>query len=83
MFQPSDLHSGWRSALHSLARSMGDEQTEAPERDPAPDGGDDSEREAFHLDDTELANRLIPDRGLIHYSTPPHARLMFPDMTQP
>ena len=84
MLQPADFQSGWRSALRSLALSISPERTEkGPDSDPAPEQGDDAEREPFHLDDTELANRLVRDRGLIHYSTPPHARLLFPDMGQP
>ena len=84
MLHPSDLHTGWRSALRSLAQRMSPE-SEGNDPDPAPlqDDGEDAEREAFHLDDTELANRLVRDRGLIRYSTPPHARLVFPDMVQP
>ena len=86
MLHPSDLHTGWRTALRSLALSvMGPEPEDRPEpATPADhaDDGDDAEREPFHLDDTELANRLVRDRGLIHYSTPPHARLVFPSMVQ-
>ncbi len=79
MLHNTNLHHGWRSALHSLAENFsrspsGDE----PRADDSTlDDGDD-EREPFHLDDTELANRLVRDRGLIHYSTPPHAHLLFP-----
>lgn len=79
MLHSTDLHYGWRSALHSLAETFsrtpsGDE----PHADDSTlDDGDD-ELEPFHLDDTELANRLIRDRNLINYSTPPHAHLIFP-----
>ena len=49
-------------------------------RDPFPDTPDqlDDEREPFHLDDEELAKRLVKDRGLVRYSTPPHTHLLFP-----
>ena len=81
MLHPSDFHGGWRSALRSLALSMDVEHPDkTPEREPLSEECDDSEREPFHLDDTELASRLVRDRGLIHYCTPPHARLLFPDM---
>ena len=84
MLHASDLHTGWRSALRSLALSMRVHPAEkTPQGDPAFDDGDDAEREPFHLDDTELANRLVRDRGLIHYGTPPHAGIVFPDMVQP
>lgn len=84
MLHPSDLHTGWRSALRSLALSVDAKaDDEGPILEPLGDDGEDAEREPFHLDDTELANRLVRDRGLTHYSTPPHARLLFPDMGQP
>jgi hypothetical protein len=84
MLHPSDPHTGWRSALSSLAQSLStDPADKTPQGDPNSDDGEDAEREPFHLDDTELAKRLVRDRGLIHYSTPPHARLVFPDMVQP
>jgi hypothetical protein len=38
----------------------------------------DEEREAFHLDDTEIALRLVKSRGLHEYKTPPHAYVLFP-----
>jgi hypothetical protein len=84
MLHPSDPNTGWRSALHSLAQSLSaDPADKTPQGDPPTDAEEDAEREPFHLDDTELAKRLVRDRGLIHYSTPPHARLVFPDMVQP
>ena len=43
----------------------------------------DDDREAFHLDDTGVADRVRRDNGLAHYRTPPHARLVFPTLTQP
>jgi hypothetical protein len=84
MLHPSDPNTGWRSALRSLAESLSAEPADkTPQGDPRTDAEEDAEREPFHLDDTELAKRLVRDRGLIHYSTPPHARLVFPDMVQP
>ena len=83
MLHPSDLHTGWRSALRSLASSMRTDPADDTRRNALHDDGNDAEREPFHLDDTELANRLVRDRGLTNYSTPPHARLVFPDLAQP
>ncbi len=84
MLHTSDLHFGWRTALHSLAETvsqhLGDDETRPA--DSTLDDADD-EREPFHLDDTELANRLVRERGLIHYVTPPHAHLLFPLAVQP
>ncbi len=86
MFHASDLHQGWRSALRSLAENIARHPSagSACRDDAEPvDDGDDSEREPFHLDDTELAGRLVRERGLPHYNTPPHAHLLFPQMVQP
>ena len=83
MLHPSDLHTAWRAALRSLSQSvMAAEPEERAEPAPPSDDTGDAEREPFHLDDTELASRLVRDRGLIHYGTPPHARLVFPSMVQ-
>ena len=82
MLHASARSIGWTSALlalvhfHAPARlALG-----SGEADLASDAADlnDDEREPFHLDDTELATRLVRDRGLIHYRTPPHTHLMFP-----
>ena len=85
MLHSSDLHSGWRSALRSLADNVSRQKSAdgAPQVHPFPDDGDDAEREPFHLDDTELAGRLVRDRGLPQYSTPPHAHLFLPQSVQP
>ncbi len=84
MMHPSDLHTGWRTALRSLAlRVTAKQPDDRPAPEAIPDDGDDAEREPFHLDDTELASRLIRDRGLIHYGTPPHAHLLFQSGEQP
>lgn len=86
MLHASDFQVGWPSALRSLALSVrmtADPTDIAPQGDPVPDDGDDAEREPFHLDDTELASRLVRDRGLIHYSTPPRPRHGFPGIVQP
>ncbi len=80
----SALAVGWRSALLALADSRrsdprlahdagdGDLRTDAPEQA-------DDEREPFHLDDAELASRLVRDRGPVRHSTPPHTHPRFPD----
>jgi hypothetical protein len=80
----ADLHHGWRSALRSLAANVSKHAAndETPLDDEVLDVSDDTELEPFHLDDTELAGRLVRDRGLIHYSTPPHTHLLFPQAVQ-
>ena len=87
---PPMLHSaalaiGWKSALRGLlAPRDGSRQTNALlDQIPATDGtdGNDDEREPFHLDDTEIALRLVKDRGLTLYTTPPHAHLLFPTLS--
>jgi hypothetical protein len=84
MKNASDLHTGWRSALCSLAQTVAPTRSEPRSGiDPKVDDSDDAEREPFHLDDTELANRLLRDPGLIQYGTPAHAHLLFPDVVQP
>ena len=82
MLHASALALGWKSALLALVETRNGPSSENPlgggeALPPSSDGGDD-EREPFHLDDTELATRLVRDRGLVHYSTPPHAHLIFP-----
>jgi hypothetical protein len=83
MLHASALAIGWRSALSALVEAHkhadrleshfadGDAPVNAPEPS-------DDEREPFHLDDTELAQRLVRDRGLVRYRTPPHTHLVFP-----
>jgi hypothetical protein len=84
MLHLSDLHTGWRSALRSLELSVHAHAADAtPGGDPSPEDGDDADREPFHLDDTELAKRLVRDRGLIQYDTPSHPRQAFPDAPKP
>ena len=75
--------STWKSALLALLTpsSIPVQQPEGAEA-PATTQTDD-EREAFHLDDLTLASRVRRDRGLVHYRTPPHARLVFPTLTGP
>ena len=73
---------GWTSALLALVDSHATPRREPQSAEPdlpteVADQNDD-EREPFHLDDTELATRLVRDRGLLHYSTPPHTHLIFP-----
>ena len=81
MLHASALAHGWKSALLALVETGNRPASEHPDEGEAvpagSDGGDD-EREPFHLDDTELATRLVRDRGLVHYRTPPHAHLIVP-----
>ena len=81
MIRLSDRHRGWASALHLLAENI----TETPGGDGpvSPTDDADDEREPFHLDDTELANRLARDRGLPYTSSPSHAERPFPLAVQP
>jgi hypothetical protein len=82
MLHASALAIGWRSALFALVEAHKAPCLENPmaECESLMDGIDqgDDEREPFHLDDTELATRLVRDRGLSHYRTPPHSHLVFP-----
>ncbi len=82
MLHASALALGWKSALLALVETRNGPSSEnllggGEALPPSSDGGDD-EREPFHLDDTELATRLVRDRGLVHYRTPPHAHLIVP-----
>ena len=84
MMHASALAVGWRSALTALAASHGKGPSlalDADSREPGPDASarDDDDLEPFHLDDEELARRLVKDRGLVRYSTPPHNHPRFPD----
>ena len=84
MLQPSDFLGGRAFLRRSLAPGARAERPdETPVNPPVPDDVEDAEREPFHLDDTELANRLVRDRGLIHYTTPPRSRNVRPDREQP
>ena len=73
---------GWTSALLALVEAARPTPVETPivAEEIARNSLDqaDDEREPFHLDDTELATRLVRDRGLVHYRTPPHTHLIFP-----
>jgi hypothetical protein len=77
MLDASALAIGWKSALLALidARKQSSEAKSLASDDSAPadmtESGDD-EREPFHLDDTELAQRVVRDRGLVRYRTPPN-----------
>jgi hypothetical protein len=74
---------GWKTVLLALATrnrdirlANGDEADQpAPNvAEPVPD-----DAEPFQLDDTEMAERLSPNRVQpTHANTPPHAHLMFP-----
>ena len=82
MLHASAFALGWKSALLALVETRNGPSFENPlgggeAFPPSSDGGDD-EREPFHLDDTELVTRLVRERGLVHYSTPPHTHLIFP-----
>ena len=76
---------GWKSALRGLLapRDALSRANTLFHRNPDKDGPDstDDEREPFHLDDTEIAQRLVKDRGLTLYITPPHAHLVFPGLS--
>jgi hypothetical protein len=81
MLHASALAIGWKSALVALLpqRQNAVVQTTDSSTDLTrlcPETDDD--REPFHLDDTEIALRLVKSRGLQEYKTPPHAHLMFP-----
>ena len=85
MLHASALAHGWKSALLALVETRTRSSSENlldhyESRPPSSDGGDD-EREPFHLDDTELVTRLVRDRGLLLYTTPPHAHLVFPTLS--
>ena len=84
MLHASALAFGWRSALLALVASHNAPRFQKPIGDveafmESSDQPDD-DREPFHLDDTELAWRLGKDRGLVCFSTPPHAHLVFPTL---
>jgi hypothetical protein len=82
MLHASALAVGWRSALLALLpRRQGDVgQIPVSGTDITKQCAEaDDDREPFHLDDTELALRLV-SRGLQEYRTPPHAHLMFPQL---
>ena len=84
MMHASALAVGWRSALRALADSHrtyprlahdardGELRTDTAEQP-------DDEREPFHLDDEELASRLVRDCGPVRHSTPPHTHRRFLD----
>jgi len=80
MLHASALAVGWKSALLALLpqRRIDAGDTTVPDTDLRQSADVDDEREPFHLDDTEIALRLVKSRGLQDYKTPPHAQLMFP-----
>ena len=85
MLHSAALAIGWKSALRGLLapRDAFSQANTLFDRNPDKDGPDsnDDEREPFHLDDTEIARRLVKDRGLTLYITPPHAHLVFPALS--
>ena len=84
MLHASALALGWTSALLALVESHNAPRVQKPIGDVEAfmDSSDqpDDEREPFHLDDTELAWRLGKDRGVVSFSTPPHAHHVFPTL---
>jgi hypothetical protein len=83
MLHASALAVGWRSALLALfsqRRSNVGQAVDSNTDIPKQWAESDDEREPFHLDDTEIALRLVKSRGLGEYRTPPHAHLMFPQL---
>ena len=81
MLYASALAVGWKAAFLGLFQQR---QTTPDATTFGMDGlkeySDSDEREAFHLDDTEIALRLVKSRGLQEYRTPPHAHLLFPSL---
>ncbi len=83
MLHASALAVSWKSALLALFTQRQDvaTQTAVSSTDgPRQFAESDDDREPFHLDDTEIALRLVKSRGLQEYRTPPHAYLMFPSL---
>jgi hypothetical protein len=82
MLHASALAVGWRSALLALLPQRRNDLREPLVSllmdAPRPSVDSDDDREPFHLDDMELALRLVNSRGLQEYPTPPHAHLLFP-----
>lgn len=80
MVYASALAVGWKSAFLGLfhRRHATPHATSTFGMDSPTQYSDGDEREAFHLDDTEIALRLVKSRGLQEYRTPPHAHLLFP-----
>ena len=84
MMHASALAVGWRSALLALAAShraaprLAHDAFDGGPRPDAPEEADD-EREPFHLDDEEIASRLVRDQGPVCHSTPPRAHRRFPN----
>jgi len=82
MLYASALAVSWKSAFLGLFQQS-DAQASATTNlgmDIPKQPESDEEREAFHLDDTEIALRLVKSRGLQEYKTPPHAHLLFPSL---
>jgi hypothetical protein len=82
MLHASALAVGWKSAFYALfKRESAADATVTPGLDILRSAQDsDEEREPFHLDDPEIALRLVTSRGLQEYITPPHAHLLFPSI---
>jgi hypothetical protein len=85
MVYASALAVGWRTAFLGLFQQRAEAADASSSRSmdvPKQPSDSDEEREAFHLDDTEIALRLVKSRGLQEYKTPPHAFLMFPSLPE-
>ncbi|MEO8336896.1 MAG: hypothetical protein ABI664_18070 [bacterium] len=83
MLHASALAVGWKSSFLALftQRQGNASQTAVTSIDLSRQCVEsDDEREPFHLDDPEIALRLVKSRGLQEYKTPPHAHLMFPQL---
>ena len=83
MLHASALAVRWKSAFYALFQREGVADANVTPAVDSPRNASDSdeEREPFHLDDTEIALRLVQTRGLQEYKTPPHAHLMFPSLS--
>jgi hypothetical protein len=83
MLHASALAVSWKSAFYALFQREGVADTNVTLGLDIPRSASDSdeEREPFHLDDTEIALRLVNTRGLHEYKTPPHAHLLFPSLS--
>jgi hypothetical protein len=81
MLHASALAVSWKTAFYALFQREGVADVSMTSGKDIPRFADsDEDREPFHLDDTEIATRLVETRGLNDYKTPPHAHLLFPSL---
>jgi hypothetical protein len=82
MLHASALAVSWKAAFYALFQrnAVADASVTSGMDIPRLVVDRDDEREAFHLDDMEIAPRLVNTRGLHEYKTPPHAHLLFPSL---